>query len=262
MHETGRLRDHWVLRKAEDYATAFSKLLPTGTAWPRDRDSVLMRTVRGLTKIWELIESRARDLLVRESDPRTTVELLPDWERNWGLPDPCFASPQTIDERQKILVEFMTLEGAQSRDFFISVMARLGHTIGIREWSPFMAGISRVGDTRGEWGEIFFGGDRTPVSGEPDGGEVDSSVQVSGDRYDYRWEIGPPEIRYYWSIRVDMAKLSWFRAASGQAGVDPHLRIGLSDDLECLLNRWKPAHTDIVFDYSGLRYGGSMQGTP
>ena len=45
-------------------------------------------------------------------------------------------------------------------------------------------------------------------------------------------------------------------------GHDPHLRIGLADDLECLLNRWKPAHTQIIFDYSGMETGGEMAGTP
>jgi uncharacterized protein YmfQ (DUF2313 family) len=40
------------------------------------------------------------------------------------------------------------------------------------------------------------------------------------------------------------------------------LRIGVFDDLECLLNRWKPAHTQIIFDYSGLQTGGDMAGTP
>jgi uncharacterized protein YmfQ (DUF2313 family) len=48
---------------------------------------------------------------------------------------------------------------------------------------------------------------------------------------------------------------------SGQSGVDPHLRVGLADDLECLLNRWKPAHPEIIFDYSGLTTG-HMAGRP
>lgn len=254
--------DRHVRRTGDDYGDALAKLLPTGQAWPRERSSVLMRVVAGLCKVWGFVDGRAADLLEREADPRSTVELLSDWERNWGLPDPCFAQPLTVADRQIMLVQKMTLLGAQSRAFFVDVMAQVGHEIQIREWSPFMAGVSRVGDTRGEWGEIFRGGGRFPVSGEPDGGEIDSHVVVSGDRYDFRWEIGPPEMRYYWSVRVDLAKLSWFRASSGQAGVDPHLRIGLADDLECLLNRWKPAHTQLVFDYSYLRYGGPMQGTP
>lgn len=254
--------DRHVRRTGDDYAEAMGKLLPRGQAWPREHDSVLMAVVRGLAQIWGMVDSRAADLLEREADPRQTIELLPDWERAWGLPDKCFAEPMTIADRQIVLVKKMTLLGAQSRAFFIDVMHQIGHEIQIREWSPFMAGVSRAGDTRGEWGEIFFPAGRVPTSGDPHGGAVNSNMFVSGDRYDYRWEIGPPEMRFYWSVRVDLAKLSWFRASSGQAGIDPHLRIGLADDLECLLKRWKPAHTELVFDYSYLRYGGSMQGTP
>ena len=63
--------------------------------------------------------------------------------------------------------------------------------------------------------------------------------------------LGPPENRFYWTVHVTGASLIWFRV-KGQTGVDPHLRIGLADDLECLLGRLKPAHTEIIFDYSNL----------
>lgn len=254
--------DRHIRRTGDDYAQALANLLPTGAAWPRERERLLMRVVTGLAKVWGYVDGRAADLLERESDPRQTIEMLTDWERNWGLPDPCFAEPISIVDRQRMLVHKMTLLGAQSRAFFIDVMGQVGHEITIREWAPFMAGLSRVGDTRGEYGEIFFRGGRVPTSGDPTGGVVDNRPPVSGDSYDFRWEIGPPEMRFYWSVRVALARLTWFRAASGQAGIDPHLRIGLASDLECLLQRWKPAHTEIVFDYSYLRYGGPMQGTP
>jgi hypothetical protein len=75
--------------------------------------------------------------------------------------------------------------------------------------------------------------------------------------------LGPPGNRSYWTVHVSGASLTWFRVTKGQTGVDPHLRIGLADDLECLLNRWKPAHTEIIFDYSGLSNPGDpMAGTP
>jgi uncharacterized protein YmfQ (DUF2313 family) len=58
--------------------------------------------------------------------------------------------------------------------------------------------------------------------------------------------------------------LTWFRVggSGGQTGVDPHLRIALATDLECLLRRWKPAHSDVVFDYSGDGISDPMAGTP
>jgi uncharacterized protein YmfQ (DUF2313 family) len=74
--------------------------------------------------------------------------------------------------------------------------------------------------------------------------------------------LGPPETRYYWKVHTYAADLHWFRCASGQCGVDPHLRIGRAQDLECILARWKPAHTQIVYDYTNLHPGDSMEGTP
>jgi uncharacterized protein YmfQ (DUF2313 family) len=225
------LPDRHIRRSGDDYAVALVANLPTGPAWPRGQESVFVRVVRGLAQIFGFVDGRAADLLERESDPGQTIELLPDWERNWGLPDPCFAEPQTIDDRHRILLLKMTLLGGQSRQFFIEVSAWLGYHITISEFSPFMAGISQAGDTRG-----------------PDGR--------------YRWQIGPPEMRFYWVVHVTKASLSWFRAGSGQAGVDPHLRLGLATDLDCLLRRWKPGHTDLVFDYSNLEAGDPMAGTP
>src|SRR5580765_5218430 len=92
--------DRHVTRTGEEYADALQSLLPLGQAWPRDDDSTLMKVVRGLTGIWGDIEIRASKLLEMESDPRSAIELLPDWERNFGLPDPCYAEPQTIGQRQ------------------------------------------------------------------------------------------------------------------------------------------------------------------
>jgi uncharacterized protein YmfQ (DUF2313 family) len=223
--------DRHIRRGATEYFSALANLLPKGLAWPRNEDSVLMRTVKGLAAYWGFVDNRAADLLERETDPRITLEMLSDWERAWGLPDPCLAEPLTIGERQRILVHRMTLLGAQSREFFINVAREIGHTIRIREYAPFMCGISRCGITL-DW------------VGNP------------------RWQIGQPENRFYWTARVDTARLIWFRVTKGQTGIDPHLRIGISSDLECILNRWKPAHTLIIFDYSGLSRSNPMAGTP
>jgi len=237
------MADIHVRRSGDDYAVALSNLLPTGQAWPRDPESVLQRVIRGLAQVMGFVDSRAADLLERESDPRKTIELLPDWEKAWGLPDNCFRSALTIEQRQQMLVFKMTLLGGQSRQFFIDMAAWLGYTITITEWSPFSAGISQAGDTVGEIGWTDYPGHHPEV-------------------VDYRWRIGPPEMRFYWQVHVTNAPLMWFRCGSGQAGVDHHLEIGYAQDLECLLRRWKPAHTDIVFDYSNLNTGDPMAGTP
>jgi len=230
--------DRHIRRSGEDYTQAFLTLLPQGQAWPRGVDTTLVRAVRGLNLYWGFVDGRAADLLERESDPRKTIELLPDWERAWGLPDPCFPPTLSIAERQRMLVLYMTWIGGQSRAYFKWLMEFIGYEIAeIGEFAPFMCGVSRVGDTR----------------------ELDANHQPVGN---FRWYIGPPEMRFYWTVNVGTPRLTWFRAASGQAGVDPHLRIGLPDEIQCLLNRWKPAHTDLVLDFSALAFGGPMQGTP
>jgi uncharacterized protein YmfQ (DUF2313 family) len=225
-------RDKHIRRAGSDYAQAYLDLLPLGQAWPREDDSTLVKVVNGLCEYWGYVDSRQADILEIESDPRKTVALLPEWERAWGLPDPCFPTVTTIGERQRMLVLYMTWMGGQSRDYFTRLMAWLGFEIKIGEYAPFMAGMSQVGDTRPSPTEQF------------------------------RWYIGPPEQRFYWFARVGQVGLVWFRAGSGQAGVDHHLEFKIPQELQCLLNRWKPAHTGLVMDFSALAFGGPMQGTP
>ena len=215
--------DRHVRRSGADYGTALASLLPTGLAWPREANSVLMRLVGGLANVLGFVDARAADLLEREVDPRFTIEMLEDWERAFGLPDECLSEPLTVADRRDALLLRITMLGAQSREFFIATALRIGYTITIQEFAPFMTGVSCVGDTR----------------------HLDDGTH-------YRWEIGPPEMRFYWRIRVNAVRFSWFRASSGQAGIDPHLRFAIATDLECILRRWKPAHTEIIFDYSAM----------
>jgi uncharacterized protein YmfQ (DUF2313 family) len=224
--------DRFVRRTADDYVAAFIGLLPRGQVWARDRRRLMMRVCAGLAKYWGHVDSRAADLLERESDPQRTVELLPEWERAFGLPDECFPEATTIGERQRMLVTKITWQGGQSRQYFIDLLAWLGFRIIIKEWAPFMAGISRAGDTR-----------PTPDA-------------------NFRWYVGPPEMRFVWTAQVGHQGLIWFRATGGQAGVDHHLEFRSPLAIQCLLMRWKPAHTWLVFDYSSIGWGDPMEGTP
>jgi uncharacterized protein YmfQ (DUF2313 family) len=237
--------DKHVRRSGEDYAYAFQTLLPRGQAWPREKTSTLRKVSDALAWFWGYVDGRVADLIEREADPQKTVELLPEWETAFGLPDPCFPEADTIDERQRALVQRMTWQGGQSRQYFIDLVAWLGFDMIIREWSPFMAGISQCGDTRGL--------NPRPDQGLP-GEERPDDV--------YRWEIGPPEMRFVWSAQVGHEGLTWFRAASGQVGVDPHLLFRTPFGVECLLMRWKPAHTWLVFNFSSLGFNDPLEGTP
>lgn len=251
------MSDRHIRRSGSDYTQAFSNLLPQGLAWPRYSTSVLMKLVKGLMSSFGFIDRRAADLLEIETDPRATGEMLTDWERAFGLPDKCVSEPLTVADRRTALLIRMTMMGAQSREFFIEIARRIGYTITITEYRPFMVGIDRVGDNRvigngsllrNEFGAVILNPSGTPVA--------------KSEYSEYPYMLGPDTNRFYWTVHVGLARLSWFRVNSGQVGVDPHLRIGLATDLECILRRYKPAHTDIIFDYSGLATGGSMAGTP
>lgn len=189
---------------------------------------MFQRVIRGVAAIFGDVDARAGAFLEIESDPRKTAELLPEWESAFGLPDDCISEPVTVGDRRTALIQRITLLGSPSRAFFISVAASIGYTITISECVPFQCGLHSCG---------FNGNDDL-------------------------WGIGPEELRYVWFVHVTGARLSWFRAASGELGVDHHLEIGIASDLECLIRRLSPAHTQLFFDYSGVVSGGAMAGTP
>jgi len=197
--------DKHVRRNGDDYGDAFVAYLPYGQAWPRDLGSTLDRACRGLAYYWGSVDDRAADLLETESDPRATSELLLDWERNWELPDPCETFPPTTEPaRRDDLLFKMTLLGRQDRQFFIDMAARQGQTVTIREYAPYMCGVSRVGDTR--------------------------MASLTDDTAHFRWQLGPPEMRYYWQVDLE----------------------NVLTGVECMFERYKPAQTDVVFTYRSV----------
>jgi len=130
---------------AAEYLLQLQALLPTGSAWPRDADAGLTLTLESLAEELARIDARADDL-VEEADPRTTSELLPEWERVAALPSPCVTEAQSVDQRRAALVAKLILLGGQSPDFFIDLAAGLGLTITIKEGRPLRAGKSKAGD--------------------------------------------------------------------------------------------------------------------
>ena len=70
---------------------------------------------------------RHADQLLLEADPRTCSLTLPDWERTYDLPDRCVTVSQSVDQRRAALVSLVTMQGGQSRQFFIDLAATLGY---------------------------------------------------------------------------------------------------------------------------------------
>lgn len=207
------MSDAFIRRDGEDYAEAFARLLPTGEAWSRDPASTLMQLVRGQAEIWgAVVDPRAADLLEIETDPRFTLELLTDWERAYGLPDPCIPVVQTLPERRRALAQKIAMQGGQSRAFFIGVAASLGYAITITEYVPFQFGLSSFGGSHGRF--------------------------------------NPPGFRYCWTVNVANRRVTRFRFGASSFGRDPFLDIRRAEDLECIFGRIKPAHTKLFFNYA------------
>lgn len=111
---------------ADNYREQLQSLLPRGSAWPRDAGAVLTKVLDGMAQEFARVDIRV-DNLLDESDPRTTVELLPDYERVHGLPDPCVTDALTTDQRRNALVSKISGIGGQSAAYFLSLLERLGY---------------------------------------------------------------------------------------------------------------------------------------
>lgn len=123
----------------DDYLSQLQALLPQGPAWPREPAALLTRLLDAFADEFARVDARA-DQLIDEADPRTTYELLADWERVAGLPGTCALLAGinlTIEQRRSALVTKLTGRGGQSRAYFIALAARLGFTVTITEFHEY-----------------------------------------------------------------------------------------------------------------------------
>jgi uncharacterized protein YmfQ (DUF2313 family) len=199
----------------EEYARALRQLMPPGPAMQYADAENLAALLLSLGDSYATFHSRTCDLL-REIIPNTTVEMLPDWERVAGLPDECTGEASTLDARRRALSNKLRLLGGQSIAYFIELAAALGYTITISEYSPLVAGLSRAGDR----------------------------LTNDGD------QVAPYGWQFVWLVKADSVVNSRLRAGIGTAG-EP-LQVFGNAILQCILNKWKPAHTLVIFDYSAL----------
>lgn len=139
--------------------------------------------------------------------PDGDTELLPDWERVYGLPDACLADiDSSVTSRVAAVIDKIRRGGGLSRQFFIDLAAALGYTISITEFSP-----------------------HTVVS------------PVTYPLYD-------TDSQYYW--QVNLATDTPPRPITVLDSVTTPLVVYQTGLLECLLQKLKPAHTELLFAYT------------
>lgn len=134
---------------------ALASLLPTGFAWPRDPNSVLMRFIRSIAVVLHE-HNEFVNLTALQWQPHQTVTRLAEWEEATGLPDACFGLNQTEATRRKLLLA--RLRGPvlayddsspASPGALVAICAWLGYQATVRYNTPFRCGM-RVGQRLGQ----------------------------------------------------------------------------------------------------------------
>lgn len=214
---------------AAQYEEQQAALLPQGLAWRRRPGGLRAQIVAGIAVELARFDNRLADL-VDEADPRTTGELLADWERVAGLPDSCTGALETVPLRREALVARLTARGGQSRAFFIALAASFGRTITIEELRPWDVEHSTVD-------EPLYGPEAQLV-----------------------WRVlvsGYASTAFYFDVRdsgVDEPLVSYeifdiTRFDIELHTVDDPLASWGDRLLECLFERLKPAQTSVLFAY-------------
>lgn len=121
---------------AADYTQQQMHLLPIGPAWPQEGSNTSVRLFEPTGNALQALHQRAEQL-IEEADARTTSELLDDWERVVGLPDPCLDPPGSTAERRRRVVQRLTYQGGQSVAFFLGFLEALGYPgVTVTEFRP------------------------------------------------------------------------------------------------------------------------------
>lgn len=128
------------------YARLLWRLLPRGPLWQQDDTTELGKAILGCAAELSRFHNRLLDLL-DESDPRTTTELIGQWETVLGLPDPVLGELTELADRRAMVTGRETAIGGQSAAYFIAIAASIGLTVTISPpCQPARAGIARAGD--------------------------------------------------------------------------------------------------------------------
>lgn len=192
----------------QHYLTHLQALLPWGPAWSRAPGAWLTRLLDGFAEELARVDGRASDLAI-EANPRTTLELLEDWERATGLPDPCTGELEpTLQGRRAAVVAKLAATGGQSIPYFLEVAAALGYPDAvIDEFPAFVV----------------------------DGSSVEEALNDH------------PDWVHTWRITAGSTSIIEFSVEQSTVG-EPLVAFG-DALFQCRFNALKPAHTILLFAY-------------
>lgn len=198
--------------------------VPQGIAWEcfRRAGKTAYRLIHALSSGYE-DAWRALCRLAHELDPRTTTELIGEWERAVSLPDPCLPAAQTLDERRAW------------------IMWRLEK----RRWT-----------TAQDWKDLaaLFG---LEIAVTP--GWLVQKPALYAAEYPKRYDLFPKlgRFRVYINVLNGACRGYPYGGASGGSGypIPYGCEDANYDAFKCLLMRVKPANVIIIWDAPLESYG-------
>ncbi|NEJ10480.1 DUF2313 domain-containing protein [Rhizobium leguminosarum] len=198
----------------DDLVTSALTMWPQGAAWGTpDGEAmplahVLARITRVLVDGFVWLYARAFGL-TREAFSQGASELLPEWEADYGLPEPCFSGELTTAQRLTALTRKVRADAVNTPGDFIRLALDYGFEIEIEEPAMFECGFSECGGRH----------------------TVGSYVQET-----------------YWIVRVRDAGISYFECGVSECGYDPLFSLGEAEEILCLLRKMAPAWTLPVLE--------------
>jgi uncharacterized protein YmfQ (DUF2313 family) len=199
----------------DDLISATLSFWPSGPAWgtpdgqAMSLTSNLARFTRVLISDFEWLYARAWRLM-REASLQGVSELLPEWEKDYGVPEPCFAdAEQSTAQRMAALERKVRAEGVTHPEDFVQLAADYGFEIEIEEPAIFECGFSECGGYH---------------------------------------TTGSPLEETFWIVRIKDASITYFECGVSECGYDPLFSIGDAERIVCLLRQMAPAWTQVVLE--------------
>ncbi len=141
----------------EKYLPMLLSLLPPGPIWEYEEGDDIYELLKALSYAYARIEARGQDL-INEMDPRTTFELLSDWERVLDLPGTNPNPAITTQERRDAIHGLLLGFGDPNRSFYEDLAEGLGYNAVVtqEQYSVWVPG-SLVGNplSQHEWRYVW-----------------------------------------------------------------------------------------------------------
>lgn len=194
------------------YRELVKKLFPPGEIWKVKFGSLFDGLIDAIAAEPARVEGRALDFM-DEINPARTFEMLDNWERLLALPDECTPDDAylSISDRRVRVIQKLATGGGQSKSFFKLIAKQLGYDADAFD-------VKNYRDFRAGYG----------MAGEP--------ISNSSGGWTFAFEI-----------RAPATTSKQFRAGQSVAG-DP-LNYVANETLECVMRKFAPAHTTVVFSY-------------